>query len=107
MNVERYEKNWARSFHSLERVRFVKRLPCSVAECRCRPSENAHGWVDGLSRRADYDAILPLCKAHHDELDESDGRAAFETKYGLWVELKAAETQASWLVFAEREGLEL
>jgi hypothetical protein len=106
INVERHEKNWARSFHSLERVRFIKSLPCSVAGCHSRPSDNAHGWVDGMSRKADYDSILPLCDAHHRELDAGDGRAAFEAKYELWVALKAAETQAAWLVYAERMGYE-
>lgn len=104
VNVARHEKEWARTFHSLERCAFTKSRGCAV--CGARPSENAHSENDGKGRRGDFDTILPLCRKHHSELDAGEGREAFEAKYELSLAEEAAKLQAAWLVYAEREGLD-
>ena len=48
VNEERFAKNWARAYHSLERCAFVKSLPCLA--CGAKPSENAHIANDGKGR---------------------------------------------------------
>lgn len=61
-NPKRRRSEFARCYHSKERVEFVKRMPC----IRC----GLHGYSDnahvgrkgaGAGRKADYDQIAPLC----------------------------------------------
>ncbi len=63
-NAARHTKNWLRAFHSVERVEFVRSLPC--ANCRKVGDlyswiENAHTVTGGTSRRADHTTVVPLC----------------------------------------------
>jgi hypothetical protein len=78
-NDSRKAKEWARAYESPERVEWIKALPCVV--CGKRPSENAHTVTGGMSRKANADTIVPLCKAHHRELHKA-GRRTFEAKHG-------------------------
>lgn len=94
VNVERHEREWGRAYHSLERVQFVKRLPCAV--CGRRPSHNSHTENGGKSRKADYTTIIPLCRTHHDELDNTNGRAAFADKYQVDLAGTAALVEERW-----------
>lgn len=98
VNTERHEREWSRAYHSLERVLFVKRLPCIA--CGVRRCHNSHIENGGKSRKADYDKIVPACRTHHDELDNGNGRAAFEAKYDVYLEACAAETERQWLAFS-------
>lgn len=98
INVERHEREWGRVYHSLERVLFVKRLPCIV--CGIRRCHNSHIANDGKGRKGDYTLIVPCCRKHHDELDNANGRLAFQEKYGVFLEVEAAATEGAWLVFS-------
>ena len=60
VNKQRKAKNWTRSYHSEERVEWVKRQPC--AKCGVVGySQNAHTEGGGMGRKAGYDTIVPLC----------------------------------------------
>lgn len=97
INVERHEREWTRAYESLERVLWGKRRRCIV--CRALPSENAHIENDGKGRKADADKIVSLCHEHHDELDNGDGREAFEQEYAVDLAAAAATHQAEWVAF--------
>lgn len=63
-NKARKAREWPRAFHSKARVKFVSRLPCAACGYAGPvPRENAHIESGGASRRADYDKIIPLCRA--------------------------------------------
>ena len=53
------------------RRKWIKSLPCHVADCvkSCGPCEgeivNAHAVSGGKSRKADANTIVPLCHRHH------------------------------------------
>lgn len=92
-NLERQKKEFARAYHSIERVEFVKSLPC-VAGC-LRPSQNAHIETGGAGRKADYDKIVPLCFYAH-RLFHSWGRVSFEKHFSIDLDALAADTERCW-----------
>lgn len=95
---ERRETDWIRKYFSLERVLFIKQLPCSVPGCKLRPSENAHGEGGGTGRKAGWESVLPLCSVHHKMLDEGRGRTWFERNILKATCRSCAErTQELWL----------
>ena len=69
-NKARHDREWARAYHSVARVKFVESLPCLV--CGLVPSVCAHVGRKGAgaSRKADYDQTVPLCETHHQELHD-------------------------------------
>jgi hypothetical protein len=84
---------FARCFHSEERVEFVAGLPCRGTCGGRSPCENAHVGPKGagMGRRGDYDQIAPLCHECHDNLHR--GRLAVSRSYLLMC---AEFTQAAW-----------
>ena len=98
-NPERREREFRRTYHSLERVRFVKNLPCCVPGCEAAPSENAHVGIEGIGRKSHYTRIVPLCAVHHrtgpDALHRI-GRERFEALHGLSLHDEAEWTQSRW-----------
>jgi hypothetical protein len=101
VNFERHEREWGRAYHSLERVQFVKRLPCAV--CGVRRSHNSHTENGGKGRKGDYTTIIPLCRTHHDELDNTNGREAFAEKYAIDLAGTAAITEERWQTYCRGE----
>lgn len=109
VNRKRRQSEFARCYHSRERVAFVKALPCLV--CRRGPCDNAHIETGGMGRKADYTKIVPLCsmgaddpfgpgypKGHHGFFHQI-GRESFVTCYpklALDLEAAAAETERLW-----------
>lgn len=63
-NYARSKKEFARCFHSVERVEFVKAMPCVWCGC-VGFSENAHTEVGGSGMRAGYETIVALCGGYH------------------------------------------
>ena len=58
---KRKAKEFARCYHSVERVEFVKSLPCSACGV-VGYSQNAHVLGnDGMGRKKGYETIAPLC----------------------------------------------
>lgn len=97
VNAKRRKSEFARCYHSKSRVGFVRGLPCVV--CRFVPSENAHILSGGVSRKADYDKIVPLCEKHHRAI-HLWGRETFENICRpLDLDKAAAETEAAWLSY--------
>ena len=92
-NAARRKREFARCYHSAERVEFVKALPCAV--CYCTPSENAHTTGGGASRKADYTTIAPLCAFHHAQLHRI-GVDTFQIRHVIRLRNEAAHTQALW-----------
>lgn len=79
---ERKGERFRRQFHSRERVRFFKALPCEVAGgSHLWRVENAHTESDGIARRGPYESIVPLFDTVHHDFDEMP-EAKFEAKYG-------------------------
>jgi hypothetical protein len=93
VNRQRKSKNWTRAYGSVERVLFVRSLPCVM--CGAVPSENAHIETGGMGRKADYTKIVPLCKSGHDAFHVY-GRDYFKHRSYLDLEAAAAETEARW-----------
>lgn len=61
VNPKRRKSEFARTYHSKERVAFVRGLKCSACGV-VGYSENAHVLGNGgMSRKADYTTIAPLC----------------------------------------------
>lgn len=93
-NPGRRKREWARAYHSIERVCFVKSLPCLVTgQTGC---ENAHIVGGGMGRKADYVLIVPLIPAMHAQL-HSIGASQFSVLHGLDLFAAAAETHRRWL----------
>lgn len=95
-NAKRRASQFARCYHSRERVRFVKSLGCCirhVAPCRPKdPIDNAHTEKDGKGIKGPYQSIAPLCRSHHRRYDEY-------TLPGEWrvlVEQAAVEVETLW-----------
>lgn len=87
-------KDFERVYHSLDRVAYVKALPCVA--CGRSPSENAHQGTGGTGRKSDYTTIIPLCPRCHRE-QHQHGAKTFAAKYNLDYAALAEETQRSWL----------
>lgn len=98
VNVARRKKEWARAYHSKERVEFVKSLPCWKCGA-CGQSQNAHTVTGGKSRKADYDTIVPLCARCHTAHDlhlypfNIDGVRGAVRFHALEVELSWQESR--------------
>ena len=96
-NPARRKKAFARSYHSVERVLFVKGLACIVGmqhEC-IYPIENAHVVTGGMGRKGDYTSIVPLCFYHHAVLHRM-GAEAFQRHYVCDFAEHAPAVEALW-----------
>lgn len=78
-NPKRKATRFEHDYHSVERVGFVKSLPCAMASlgysAACSPgTENAHtGKRPGAGLKAQYSTIAPLCHWHHHLYDTRQG----------------------------------
>lgn len=77
VNPKRRQSEFARCYHSRERVRWVKAQPCAWCVARgrirmCGESENAHTETGGMGRKAGYETILPLGRFHHQKYDRHE-----------------------------------
>jgi hypothetical protein len=80
----------------VDRVAFVKRLPCSVLGCLAKPCENAHvGRHAGMGLKGEAETVIPLCAAHHKEYHDH-GRDTFAAKYKLDYAYHAHLTELAW-----------
>lgn len=107
INRKRKASEFARCYHSKERVAFVKSLPCILKPnwYGCRgPSDNAHVGLKGkgAGRKADYDQIAPMCRGHHHSL-HGLGRDDFQDMYEISLEKAACETELAWREFSASE----
>lgn len=76
-NTARKASEFARCFGSVERVQWVKSLPCLA----CLLVDRQYGWgkienahvardgSEGMSRRGGFRCIAPLCRGHHIRFD--------------------------------------
>jgi hypothetical protein len=93
---KRSPEEYARIYGSRARCDFVKGLPCLVSNKACRGDvDNHHVENGGLSRKGDYQSIVPLCDVHHDVLHNL-GAVSFAGQYGIDLTAAAAETEAKW-----------
>jgi hypothetical protein len=106
-NPKRKAKEFARCYHSEERVLFVQGLRCIT----CNPitrSVNAHICGEGASRKASYDKIVPLCFTCHG-LQHAVGVRTFGAMVlastGHSIAEHAAKTEADWQAECARRGL--
>lgn len=101
-NAKRRASEFARCYHSAERVAFVKSLPC--AACRHQgaynPIVNAHAHGDGAGRKASYQTIVPLCWTCH-SIQHSSGNEALERLRGFSFDESAKYTEAKWQAFQQ------
>lgn len=96
----RKEAEFARTYHSEERVLFVKFANrCEVPHCLGRP-ENAHLETEGTSRKAHYTRIAPLCGGHHRNFAKSLHRMgsveAFDAVAATNLNVAAARLEERW-----------
>lgn len=110
VNPKRRKAEFARCYHSKERVEFVKSLGCiycaSISPLfgrvsRIFPIHNAHTENGGRGRKADYTTIIPLCTSHHRRYDEH--LPPFDkANQSIRDAMKnaAAEVQRRWLEFS-------
>lgn len=100
---KRSASEYARIYGSEARVEFVKAIPC-VGCGRSQPFvpiENAHIENDGLSRKAHYTKIVPLCgrfapKFSCHERMHNHGREDLELWSGKNLEIEAARIEKLW-----------
>ena len=98
---QRKRENWLRSYHSVERVKFVAEvLRCHICG---REAENAHVASGGMSRKADYDKVVGLCAEHHREL-HNEGAKSFEAAYGFSLQELAAWVETEWRQHSDTTG---
>lgn len=95
-------EEFARKYHSRERVLWMQRQPSIISgEVPC---VNAHVGIEGIGRKADYTKIVPLTKAEHDEIEKPNGGIkTFCAKYSVsieWLLEQAAATERRWQEYA-------
>ncbi len=93
-NAKRRKTEFARCYHSVERVEWIA-AGCCVA-CFAFGCENAHIAGEGIGRKGNYDKIIRLCPDCH-RLQHQIGAGAFAIRYRLDLRELAASTQRSWL----------
>lgn len=103
-NPKRRAKEFARCYHSVERVEWVKARPCQVC-LKIGVSENAHTIGGGAGRKAGYETIAALCGRHqwadefvvgcHGQL-HALGPRLFQERYRVDLAQLAATLQAKW-----------
>ena len=109
VNRKRKASEFARCYHSRERVRFVKGLGCLIcvavgAEAyvasvgRC---DNAHTETDGMGRKAGYDTIVPLCREHHRRYDEHR-HPCDKPEVRQYLKTMAPKIEAAWQSHTQR-----
>jgi hypothetical protein len=67
VNSARRKREFVRCYHSPERVRWVRSLPCAanvLGGC-LGAIHNAHTANGGTGRKSGYESIVPLCAKHH------------------------------------------
>jgi len=82
----RKASEWSRIYGSKARVAWVKSLGCLI--CGNVPSDNCHTEGGGVGRKAGYETIIPLCRSHHQALDEHRFPFSSEASRGtakLWA----------------------
>jgi hypothetical protein len=92
---ERKQALFARTFHSQERVEWVRDLPCALTGIEGE-SHNAHTKSRGSG--GTYKDIVPLSFLAHRDYDELD-KIQFAVKYGTSKERvreRAADYQQLW-----------
>ena len=94
-NPKRKAREFARTYHSVERVEFVKAMPCALCRATC-PSQNAHTTGGGMGRKGAYTTIVPLCPRCHAYYDGWTYPLS-EPHIRELVENKAPSTEAAWL----------
>jgi hypothetical protein len=93
---KRSPEEYARIYGSKERVLFVKALPCVLANENCAGTvDNHHTENGGLSRKGDYQTIVPLCDWHHAAL-HTVGPSLVAAFHGLDLKTTAADTERRW-----------
>lgn len=97
-NAQRQASEFARAYHSEERVAWIQAQPCVVDGC-AKPSENVHTQTGGTSRKADYQTIVPMCRTHHRELHQK-GVETFEGDHLLDLKALALDYERTWRRFA-------
>lgn len=95
VNRERRAAEFARCYHSKERVEWVKGWAC-VSCGKPGPSDNAHVLHDGtrgMGRKAGFACIAPLCRNCHEDFDQ--GRMSLRRSLDCYV--GAGLVQERWL----------
>jgi hypothetical protein len=91
---------FARKYHSIERVLFVQYAgPCAVPGCASQP-ENAHLDGEGMGRKGHYTRTVRLCRGHHrtraGSLHNLGSAAAFDRRHGTDLEGAARALERDW-----------
>ncbi len=92
---KRSAKEFARIYHSEERVAWVKSRSCEACGFE-GDTENAHIAGEGIGRKGGYDKIIPLCSVCHRQ-QHSIGAGSFAIRWELNLRELAAKTQRAWL----------
>ena len=77
--LDRTEARFARHFGSLQRVKFIRSLPCEVTGLCSEGSHNAHTKSRGAG--GTYKDIVPLSSEVHQRFDEMP-ESKFRERYG-------------------------
>lgn len=101
-NTKRHDREWVRAYHSVERVEFVKALPCVVTG-EPGPCVNAHTLTGGTSRKGDYTTIIPVLASVHDAVHHrgwawvvANDRRWTTAQVRRFLAFEAANTEAAW-----------
>lgn len=106
-NPKRRQSEFARCYHSKERVLFVKSLPCAwCAKLRlpiqCGATENAHTEGGGAGRKAHYTTIAPLGRYHHERYDQHQPPFDVDSTRRA-LKMDAILTEEAWLASQQQE----
>ena len=93
---ERKQSEFARCFHSVDRVLFVQVMGCAICGWNGGlPIDNAHtGNQSGVGRRAGNKTIVNLCRKHHSEYDSN--RTKFCVERSFDPAKRAAAVEKAW-----------
>lgn len=85
-----------RCYESVERIAWIRELPCVVPGCANAPRENQHVQILKDGRPAGSAFVVPMCAAHREVLTHGVGSVKFEALYHLDLKAEALDVELRW-----------
>lgn len=90
------QRESVRCYESVERIDWIRELPCVVPGCVGGPRENQHVQILKDGRPAGSAFVVPMCPVHRAVLTQGVGSVKFEALYGLDLKAEALDVELRW-----------
>lgn len=96
VNKKRRSSTFARAYYSKAYVKHIHAMPCFACG-KEGETDAAHGATGGMSHKADYDTLLPLCRRCHTKQHQSGWLSI-----GMTAESRERAARMTWDTFTEK-----